>query len=131
MSTATPESFLQAPLTERILAAIVDIAIVCGLSLFPRIGWIFGLFYFLLRDSLFFKGQSLGKKLMRIKVITLPENEPLSNYPEKSALRAIVALIPGLNLVDLWFLITVGYRLADKWAQTAVIPFSESESDNF
>ena len=130
----TPESLLQAPLTERILAAVIDIAIVFGLCLFPRIGWIFGLFYFLMRDSIsIFKGQSFGKKLMRIKVLTLPEQEPLVNYPEKSALRGIVALVPGLNLIDLWYLITVGYRLADKWAQTAVVPYfdSDSESDSW
>ena len=129
-ATGNPESMLQAPLMERALAAIIDIAIVGGLCLFPRIGWIVGLFYFLLRDSLsFMKGQSFGKKLMRIKVITLTEQESLVNYPEKSALRGIVSLVAGLNLIDLWFLITTGYRLADRWAQTVVVPYSDSDSD--
>jgi len=130
-SFGTPESLLQAPLPERTLAFIVDLVIVAGLCLFPRIGWIFGLFYFLTRDSLpFLKGQSLGKKLMKIKTITIPEQESLVSFPEKSVIRGIINLIPILNLIDVWLLITTGYRLADRWASTAVVPYSESESDN-
>lgn len=127
----SPESLLQAPLPERVLAVIIDLAIVSGLCLFPKIGWIFGVFYFLMRDSLsFLKGQSFGKKLMKIRVITLPKQETLVEHPEKSAIRGIIALIPGLNLIDIWFLFSTGYRLADRWAQTAVVPYSEEESNS-
>jgi len=127
-AVGTPESLLQAPLPERILAAIIDLAIVAGLCLFPRIGWIFGIFYFLLRDSLsILKGQSFGKKLMKIQVITLPDQETLVKYPQKSLIRGIIFLIPILNLVDIWFLFATGIRLADRWAQTAVVPYSESD----
>jgi hypothetical protein len=127
----SPESLLQAPLPERTLAAIIDIAIVVGLSFFPRIGWIVGLFYFLIKDSIpFLKGQSFGKKLMKMQAITLPEQESLVKYPEKSIIRGIITLIPVLNLIDIWYLYTTGYRLVDRWTQTAVIPYSESESDD-
>jgi uncharacterized RDD family membrane protein YckC len=127
----SPGSLLQAPLPERTLAAIIDVAISGVLWLFPQVGWIFGLFYFLIRDSIpFLKGQSCGKKLMKIKTITLAEQESLVRYPEKSFIRGIIALIPGLNLIDLWYLYSTGYRLADRWAQTAVVPYSESDSDD-
>ena len=129
-SFGSPESLLQAPIPERVIAAVIDIAVAVGISFFPKIGWIFGLFYFLIKDSIpFFKGQSLGKKLMRIKTITLPEQESLVSYPEKSIIRGVVALIPVLNLIDLLFLYSTGYRLADGWAQTAVVPYSESDSE--
>ena len=124
------ESFLQAPLPERILAAIIDLAIVAGFCFFPRIGWIIGVFYFLLRDSLsFLKGQSFGKKLMKMKVITIPEQESLVGNPEKSIIRGIIFLIPFLNLIDIWYLVTTGIRLADRWAQTAVIPYLEENDE--
>jgi len=130
-ATGTPESLLQAPLAERFLAFVIDLAIAAGLFLFPMIGWIFGILYFLMRDSFsFLKGQSLGKKLMRIKAITLPEQESLDKSPEKSLIRGVVVLIPILNIIDVYFLFSMGYRLADLWAQTAVVPYFESESDN-
>lgn len=116
------------PLTERIIAAIIDIIIVAVLCLFPRIGWLVGIIYHLTRDSLpFLKGQSFGKRLLHLKVITLPKQESLVNYPEKSIIRGLVMLIPGLNIIDFWFLYHKGQRLADIWAQTTVIYASESE----
>ena len=125
------ESFLQAPLPERILAAIIDLAIVTGFCFFPRIGWIIGVFYFLLRDSFsFLKGQSFGKKLMKMKVITIPEQESLVGSPEKSIIRGIIFLIPFLNLIDIWYLVTTGIRLADRWAQTAVVPYLEENDES-
>jgi len=116
------------PLTERIIAAIIDIIIVAVLCLFPRIGWLVGIIYHLTRDSLpFLKGQSFGKRLLHLKVITLPKQESLVNYPEKSIIRGLVMLIPGLNIIDFWFLYHKGQRLADIWAQTTVIYSSESD----
>ncbi|MGQ1946036.1 hypothetical protein ACT3CD_02890 [Geofilum sp. OHC36d9] len=116
------------PLTERIIAAIIDIIIVAILCLFPRIGWLLGIIYHLTRDSLpFLKGQSFGKRLLHLKVITLPKQESLVNYPEKSIIRGLVMLIPGLNIIDFWFLYHKGQRLADIWAQTTVIYSSEAD----
>jgi uncharacterized RDD family membrane protein YckC len=116
------------PLTERIIAAIIDIIIVAILCLFPRIGWLVGIIYHLTRDSLpFLKGQSFGKHLLHLKVVTLPKQESLVNYPEKSIIRGLVMLIPVLNIIDFWFLYHKGQRLADIWAQTTVIYSSEAE----
>ncbi len=113
------------PLIERFIAALIDLVIVVVLCLFPKIGWMFGLLYHLTRDSLpFLKGQSFGKHLLHIKVITLPKQESLIKYPEKSVIRGLVMLIPILNIVDVWFLFTKGRRLADIWSQTTVILYS-------
>lgn len=116
-----------APLAERFIAALIDFVIVCGLCMFPRIGWMFGLIYHLTRDALpFLGGQSFGKKLMHLKVVAQPNNSPLTASPEKSVIRGIVFLIPGLNLIDIVYLYTKGQRLADKWAETEVIVYRES-----
>lgn len=115
-----------APPLERFIAAFIDIIIVCGLCMFPRVGWMFGLIYHLTRDSLpFLNGQSFGKKLMRLKVVRIPDQLPLTSSPEKSVIRGVVFLIPLLNLIDIWYLFTKGQRLADKWAETAVIVYKE------
>ena len=126
-----PESLIQAPLMERMLAAIIDLIIAGGFCFFPRIGWIIGLLYHLTRDSLpFLNGQSFGKYLMRLQVITVPQQESLVNKPDKSFIRGVVMLIPILNIIDVWYLFAKGYRLADKWAETAVVPYSEPEAEN-
>ena len=41
-----------APFTERFVAAFIDIIIVAGLFFFPRIGWMLGLIYHLLKESM-------------------------------------------------------------------------------
>jgi len=118
---------VQAPLAERFIAAFIDFAIVCGLCMFPRIGWMIGLIYHLTRDSLpFLNGQSFGKKLMHLKVVASPNQTPLTGSPEKSVIRGLVFLIPLLNLIDIWYLFTKGHRLADKWAETEVIVYRET-----
>jgi len=122
----TPNATTPAPLAERFVAALIDLVIVCGLCMFPRIGWMFGLIYHLTRDALpFLHGQSFGKKLLHIKVVAQPNNMPLTSSPEKSVIRGIVFLIPVLNLIDILHLFTKGQRLADKWAETEVIVYKE------
>ncbi len=109
-------------LSERLLAALVDLVIVVGLSFFPRIGWMFGLIYHLTRDSLpFLNGQSFGKKIFNLRTIILPHYASMTGAAEKSVIRGLVSIIPGLNVVDLWFLITRKVRLADEWAETRVV----------
>ena len=97
--------------------------------MFPRIGWMFGIIYHLTRDALpFLNGQSFGKKLMHLKAVTNPGQMSLTSSPEKSVIRGIVFLIPILNLIDIWVLFTKGYRLADKWAETTVMVYTEPEN---
>jgi hypothetical protein len=110
------------PTEERILAGLVDLVIVAIISLFPKIGWIFGLIYLLTKDSLsFLDGQSFGKKLFNLRTITLPHYASLSGRPEKSVIRGLVLIIPILNIIDLYYLITKKVRIADQWAETRVI----------
>jgi uncharacterized RDD family membrane protein YckC len=126
--TGQMDTVTTAPSTERIIAAIIDMIIAIGLCFFPRIGWMFGLMYHLLRDALpFLNGQSFGKHLLHLKAIVLPQKEALTTAPEKSLIRGLVMLIPILNLIDMWFFFSKGYRLADKWAQTTVIYSNELE----
>jgi uncharacterized RDD family membrane protein YckC len=79
------------------------------------------------RDSLpFLGGQSVGKKAMTIKVVTM-DGQSLSGNWEKAAIRNAVLIIPFFPLVELLILLTRegkpdrGRRLGDEWAQTQVI----------
>ncbi|PRY88655.1 hypothetical protein [Marinilabilia salmonicolor] len=110
------------PLSERIMAGLVDIVIAVLISLFPKIGWMFGVIYLLAKDSLsFLNGQSFGKKIFNLRTIALPHYASLSGWPEKSIIRGLVQVIPVLNIIDLYYLITKKVRIADKWAETRVI----------
>jgi len=110
------------PLSERLMAGLVDIVIAVLLSLFPKIGWMFGVIYLLAKDSLsFLNGQSFGKKIFNLRTIALPHYASLSGWPEKSIIRGLVQVIPVLNIIDLYYLITKKVRIADKWAETRVI----------
>ncbi len=117
------------PVSERILAGLVDLVVVAVLSLFPRIGWLFGLIYLLSKDSLsFLNGQSFGKKLFNLRTVALPHYASLSGWPEKSVIRGLVLLIPVLNIIDLYYLITQKVRIADRWAETRVIKNQDWET---
>lgn len=103
------------------MAFFIDCIIAFGLAMFPKIGWIFGLMYFLLKDALYFnKGQSFGKKIMKIKVCT-SANESLVNYPQKSIIRNLILLIPILNLVEIYYFLFRSKRLGDVWSETSVL----------
>ena len=109
-------------LTERFMALFIDVVIAVGLSMFPRIGWIVGLIYFLAKDAIpAFDGQSIGKKFFNLKVITSKTHQPLTKHPERSLIRSIVFLLPIVNIIDIYRLISNGERLADKWAETTLI----------
>ncbi len=128
MSTTRLTEAATAPFTERIIAALIDIIIVIGLCFFPRVGWMIGIIYHLTRDSMpFLNGQSFGKHLMHIKVIALPQKTSLTKYPEKSIIRGLVTIIPILNIIDIWYFMTKGYRLADKWAETTVVHYVKDD----
>ncbi|WP_439185296.1 RDD family protein [Carboxylicivirga taeanensis] len=108
--------------TERLLAALVDISICLGLSLFPRIGWIFGLIYFLFKDSLpLLNGQSFGRRLFKIKVISKADNKSLSGAPDKALIRQIIFFVPLLNLLELYYFLRKEERLGDIWTDTKVV----------
>lgn len=123
MKKQTSAAFGQIPLfEERMIAFFIDSVIVFGLSMFPKIGWMFGLMYFLLKDALFFAGgQSFGKKLMKIQAVSNLRQEPLVSHPQKSLIRNIILLIPILNLLEIYLFLFRTQRLGEKWSETSVI----------
>ena len=76
----------------RVLAALIDVAIAYGISVIfglilghntwdSTIGEIVGSIYFLSKEALpFLGGQSIGKKLMKIRAVTEDGNSLLNNY---------------------------------------------------
>lgn len=84
------------------------------------IGQIIGGVYMLVRDALpFLDGQSVGKKVMKIRVVT-QDGDSISNNWAASAIRMIPLYIPLLNLYELYKFFT-GQRLGDDWAKTRVV----------
>lgn len=108
--------------TERLLAGLIDVAIALGLSLFPRIGWLFGVIYFLFKDSIpLLHGQSFGRRLFKIKVVTKVDSKSLVTMPDKALIRQIVFFVPILNLVELYRFFTQNERFGDVWTDTEVV----------
>ena len=109
-------------LKKRFLAFLMDGLIVALLCLIPKVGWMFGLIYFLGRDAMpSLNGQSVGKKIFGIRILTTGTNEPLHLHPRRSITRGLILLIPIVNIIDVVRLLVKGRRLADKWTETYVI----------
>lgn len=90
-------------------------------------GYFIAIAYLLTKDALpatggFFGGQSVGKKLMKIKVIKEDTGAGIEGDWGASIVRQISLLIPLFNLVDA--LMVFGdekKRFGDKWANTIVV----------
>jgi uncharacterized RDD family membrane protein YckC len=84
-----------------------------------------GAVYLLLRDALFIPGQSVGKFLFGIRVISLNHGRPCSRL--QSAQRNFILVVPGLNIVAAGLETMAvtrdpqGQRLGDMLANTQVI----------
>ncbi|MEN2985529.1 MAG: RDD family protein [Thermodesulfovibrionaceae bacterium] len=120
----------------RILAKFIDIILVYILySSLSKTGLFLGIFYLLISDGIF-KGKSVGKKFLRIKVINIERNE--SADFRDSILRNIILslcliflLIPfigwficlGVYLLELIILVgdKESKRIGDYIAKTTVI----------
>jgi uncharacterized RDD family membrane protein YckC len=125
-----------APFNTRAAAMAIDgvvaIGVVIGLNLLlpefaHKLSWLIGAAYVVTRDSLpFLGGQSVGKKAMNLRTVTL-EGKPLTGNWEPSLIRGGVLIIPFFQLLELWILLTReetaarGRRLGDEWAKTKVI----------
>ena len=125
-----------APFNTRVTAMIVDIVVAVGLIIglniiLPefahKLSWLVGCAYIVTRDSLpFLGGQSVGKKAMSLRAVTL-DGKPLTGNWECSLIRSGVLLIPFFQLLELWILLTReettarGRRLGDEWSKTKVI----------
>lgn len=87
------------------------------------IGYLIALAYFLTRDSLpFLNGQSVGKKLMGIKVIKEDTGASIMGDYGTGVVRAIPQFIPLLNVVDALVIFRdTTKRFGDDWAKTIVV----------
>lgn len=87
------------------------------------VGYIFYIGYLLTRDSLpFLNGQSVGKKLMGIKVIKEDTGASIMGDYGTGVVRAIPQIIPLLNLVDALVIFRDNSkRFGDEWAKTIVV----------
>ncbi len=130
-------------LPQRIIAGLID-SVAAGIaasllsSLLPDflsiLSTVLAFTYLLSKDSLpFLDGQSLGKKLMKIRAVTA-EGAPLTNNFKAGALRNIFTAIPILALVEIIILHNrekapnAGLRLGDDFAKTKVISVAAPES---
>jgi uncharacterized RDD family membrane protein YckC len=132
-----------APLNSRILAALIDVVVAVGLQMSAlwilpgfadRIAWLVGIAYLVSRDSLpFLGGQSVGKKAMKLRVVTR-DDKPLTGNWEPALIRNGVLIIPFFGIIELFVLLTredkpeQGLRLGDEWAKTKVIVEPAKES---
>ena len=137
----------KADLTKRAVAVIIDGAIAGVLGLIPGIGAFIGGLYMLLRDGLdfdFMKGRSVGKQLMKLRVVRLDggpmdiNTSIMRNWPVSLGLIiSILALIPilgwlaglavglisiVLGLIELILVISdpEGRRFGDRMAGTVI-----------
>ena len=115
---------------------MIDVVVSAGLSigltlLLPnfahKIAYLASLGYLITRDSLpFLGGQSIGKKAMKIKVVTLEGKSLVGNW-ESAVIRNIPLIIPLFGFVELFILLSReekperGRRLGDEWAKTQVV----------
>ncbi|MDX2246499.1 MAG: RDD family protein [Bacteroidia bacterium] len=108
---------------QRIGAYLIDAILIGVVSVIPVLGWIVGIGYGLTRDSLpFLDGQSLGKKLLKLRAVT-DDGQSLSGNWGPGIIRNVVLFIPFFGIVELIVLLTnkEGKRLGDQWAKTKVI----------
>lgn len=120
----------------RVIAKVVDfIVIAAAINTVPQVGYLAGLVYLLISDGLF-DGRSLGKKIMKLRVISLPDGNSgafrdsiVRNAPFVFALLLYKIPLLGWLLAAaifvLEFLLMIGnkegMRLGDDLANTKVI----------
>ena len=134
-------------LMPRFLAALID-GLLSGLvsTIIPVIGAIASTVYMLTKDGLF-EGQSIGKKVMKLQVVTIEgQKADYGTSVRRNIIFAIptfIMIIPILGWIVAPFvalavmLIEVikvttdpqGRRLGDNWANTQVVKFEEKSTE--
>ena len=120
--------YAKADVMRRLFAATIDGLMVVTMGFFywnsESVSFlVVGALYLLLRDAV--KGQSLGKALMGLVVISIETGRPCT--VRDSVWRNVLFLVPGVNVVAIFLEpITIardpqGQRLGDRVAQTQVI----------
>ncbi len=108
---------------DRILAGLIDWGVCIPVAVVPVFGGLLGMAYLLTKDALpFLGGQSIGKKVMKIRAVT-ETGESLSGNWGPALLRQVVFFIPFFVIVELVVLLTGKevLRFGDKWAKTKVV----------
>lgn len=120
----------------RCIAKVIDILIIAAaVKLIPQVGYYAGLVYILISDGLF-SGSSIGKKIIRLRVVSLADNSDCSF--KQSVLRNIpffaavlLYIIPLIGFIFIGIIAAVellliignkeGRRIGDEIAGTKVI----------
>ncbi|QHV94760.1 RDD family protein [Spirosoma endbachense] len=135
-SAYTPvTTYVKATPLQRFIAAFID-GIIGNIPVWlfftvsynlAMIGYVIAIGYLLTKDALpatagFLGGQSIGKKLMGIKVIKEDTGASLLGDYGTAITRQVSLLIPFFNLVDALMVFgDEGKRFGDKWAKTIVV----------
>ena len=133
--TTSLSTQVKATAGQRFLAAFIDgiigsvPAILIGIISYKLVmlGQLIALGYFFTKDTLpafngFLGGQSVGKKLMGIKVVKEDTGAGIVGDYGTGIVRQVSLIIPFFNLVDACMVFTdEGKRFGDKWAKTIVV----------
>lgn len=130
-------------LMTRFIAALIDGGMSSVVGFIPVVGAILGAAYMLVKDGLF-EGQSVGKKIMKLQVIS--ESGEKADYIVSAKRNLIFAIPIAIMIIPVlgWFLAPVlalvifvievikiindpnGRRLGDTFAETQVVMFEQA-----
>lgn len=133
---STPTTVVKAEPLQRFAAAFIDgligaipifLFLILRLPALLPIGQLISIAYTLTKDALpatsgYLGGQSVGKKIMNIKVIKEATGQSLLGDYGTAIIRQVSLIIPIFNIVDA--LMVFGderKRFGDKWAKTIVV----------
>ncbi|MBA4349088.1 MAG: hypothetical protein C0415_03750 [Thermodesulfovibrio sp.] len=131
-----PEDMRKASLLLRVIAKAIDfIVIAIAVKLIPQVGYLSGLLYLVISDGLF-DGRSLGKKVLRLRVVSVATGKP-GSFKDSVIRNATIAAALMLFKIPLfgWLLLIAvlvlefllmlgnedGLRLGDDLANTMVV----------
>lgn len=126
----------KASLLLRVIAKAIDfIVIAIAVKLIPQVGYLSGLLYLVISDGLF-DGRSLGKKVLRLRVVSVETGKP-GSFKDSVIRNATIAAALMLFKIPLfgWLLLVAvlvlefllmlgnedGLRLGDDLANTMVV----------
>jgi len=131
----------KAGLGERMLASLIDLGVIAGyiwmgaliMSAFSHkpsfwLGYSLPIFFFTLVQELFFGGQTIGKKVMKLKVVHLEGREvPVSSYLLRWLLRIVDVWILFGSIGTLAIILSKnGQRIGDLAANTIVVSLKKN-----
>ena len=112
----------------RVYAWLIDLLLIVGLWMVADgLGWLVSAIYWILRDG-FFEGQSLGKRILGLKVVVQPQERPCTF--RDSCVRNLLWIVPVINVVTaltgLNYLMhdSQGRHWGDRLANTLVVKAS-------